>query len=203
LTPEIQLTAFDYVRGGYTSNGSDHPTIFSDVVIPGSGENVGTKGAITWPLDKKWWTSNKSDFLDAHGLTSSTFTSPTIAGWSSDISTPPDGSPIYSMLAGKVTASDSCRVIVESDVSGGKLTIAYGHGNPSVKQGDTVSSGQKISSLAANCNATGGHLHVDMSLGGKHICPQDVFIAIGQDTNPDFAGLAKKYTGAPNGCGRV
>lgn len=207
LTPEIQVTSFGYVPGGpphkYTSNGSDHPTIFSDVVIPGSGENVGTKGAITWPLDKKWWTSNKLDFLDAHGLTSSTFTSPTIAGWSSDISTPPDGSPIYSMLAGKVTASDSCRVIVESDISGGKLTIAYGHGNPSVKQGDTVSSGQKISSLAANCNATGGHLHVDMSLSGKHICPQDVFIAIGQDTNPDFAGLAKKYTGAPNGCGRV
>jgi surface antigen len=43
LTPEIEVekNSFKEIRSGETSNGSDHPTIFSDVVIPGAAENSG------------------------------------------------------------------------------------------------------------------------------------------------------------------
>ena len=41
LTPEMQVISFDSVAGGYTSNGSDHPTVFANVVIPGSAESTG------------------------------------------------------------------------------------------------------------------------------------------------------------------
>lgn len=39
LTPEIEVSSFKEIRSGNTSNGSDHPTIFSDVVIPGAASN--------------------------------------------------------------------------------------------------------------------------------------------------------------------
>lgn len=37
LTPEIQITSFTDIEGGDKKNGSDHPTIFADAVIPGAG----------------------------------------------------------------------------------------------------------------------------------------------------------------------
>jgi endonuclease/exonuclease/phosphatase family metal-dependent hydrolase len=36
LTPEMQVGSFKELQKGYTNNGSDHPTIYADVVIPGS-----------------------------------------------------------------------------------------------------------------------------------------------------------------------
>ncbi len=41
LTPEMEVTSFKEIPSGPKSNGSDHPTIFADVVIPGTGENTG------------------------------------------------------------------------------------------------------------------------------------------------------------------
>lgn len=41
LTPEIEVDSFKELKSGNTNNGSDHPTIYSDVVIPASGANSG------------------------------------------------------------------------------------------------------------------------------------------------------------------
>jgi hypothetical protein len=204
LTKELGATNYTKVEGGYEKNGSDHPTYFADITIPGLGtpnSEAGSTGGLTWPLDKKWWKSARADFLNSHGMSSGTFTSPYRVGIASDISSPPDGTPIQAMLGGKVYAENTCYIGIESKVSGGTLKIAYGHSvNHKVKEGDTVTSGQVISGIGSTCNSTGGHLHVDMVFNGKHICPQDVFLAIDKNQQPDFGALTKRGV-AP--CGRV
>lgn len=34
LSPEIKVTTFKSLEGGYTNNGSDHPTVYADIAIP-------------------------------------------------------------------------------------------------------------------------------------------------------------------------
>ena len=50
LTPQIQVnsskTDFGEIKSGASSNGSDHPTIFSDVIIPGAPTGAGTSFVI-------------------------------------------------------------------------------------------------------------------------------------------------------------
>lgn len=172
--------------------------------------STGTVGSnnVAWPVPEKWWKSNKNDFLNSHVMISGTFTSPYIRGEASDISSPPVGTPVYSMLDGTVKETGLCAasqengVMIESKVPGGTLDIAYGHGiNIKVKKGDTVKAGQEIMTLnGIGCKVTGPHLHIDMALNSKHICPQDVFIAMGENKTPDWAALTSK---ANPGCGRV
>ncbi len=160
-------------------------------------EDTGS-GGWSWPVDEKWWETNKIDFLNAHPTYSGTFTSPYAKGIAADISSPAAGAPVYSMLDGTVVETNLCGegdgMIISSKLSAGTLTIAYGHGtNPQFKVGDKVKSGQKILSLGGiGCKTTGPHLHIDMSLEGKHICPQDVFIAIGRGLDPDLRQLTKE-----------
>ncbi len=200
-TPEITAKSFTEIPRGIS--GSDHPAKYVDLEVPGAGAE--TTGGWAWPVDKKWWTTNKADFLGAHTMTSQTFTSPSVYGVAADIGDPPDGSPVYAMLGGKVVRTNICGegdgMIIESVTPAGTLRIAYGHGTqPRFKVGDTVQAGLQILNLGAiGCKVSGGHLHVDMSLDSKHICPQDVFIALGAGTDPDLATLTSKGI-AP--CGR-
>jgi len=193
---------------GVNNNGSDvHDTLIATVSF--IGEGGGASGEVTWPLDKKWWISKQLDFLNAHGMDSGTFTSPYVKGLATDISSVPDGSPVYSMLSGSVTRSDACAVIVKSTVSGGTLYTAYGHTTDRIGMGANVTAGQQIGKLGnsfdGGCSSTGGHLHIDMSLyvhdgpDGRHICPQDVFLALNKGESVNWAQLTAKAA-AP--CGR-
>lgn len=209
LTEGISVAKFFRIPVGYTNNGSDHPTAVADVVLPGGGSTSASAdlvNGISWPVPKKFWNSNRNDFLDAHVMYSGTFTSPNTNGLASDISTPPDGTPVYSMLDGVVERTNLCGrgdgMMIKSTVPGGTLHIAYGHGtNPRFKEGDTVKAGQQILNLGAlGCQVSGGHLHVDMALNTQHICPQDVFLAMGKGDAVDFKSLTSKAA-AP--CGRL
>lgn len=167
-----------------------------------------TSGNIAWPVDEKWWKSNRTDFLNAHTMISGTFTSPYVKGEADDISSPPVGTPVMSMFDGKVIKTNLCPasqpngVMIESKVDGGTLDVAYGHGiNLKVKEGDQVTAGQEIMTLnGIGCKVFGPHLHIDMSYNGKHVCPQDVFLAMGNNETPDWAALTAK---ANPGCGRT
>jgi len=44
LSPEIKIGAFKEIKGGYTKNGSDHPTVYSDIAIPSKDGDVGDSG---------------------------------------------------------------------------------------------------------------------------------------------------------------
>ena len=176
-----------------------------------SGESNAVAGDVTWPLDKKVWLSNKSDFLNAHIPSTGTAwggdnmgTSGKGAGIASDIGVPV-GTPVYAMVGGKVTSTNLCGsndgIAIKSDIDGKTLGIAYMHGShQKFKVGDTVSAGDRImDSGAIGCHVFGPHLHIGMAYDGHYICPQDVFLALGDNQAPDFAALIGK--GKPT-CGR-
>lgn len=189
-SPEATVTNFTIKSREAAA--SDHPVIYARMVVAGSGAVSSGAGDIRWPVDKKWWDADRNDFLGAHPTYSGTFTSPYEKGIAADIGSPPDGSPVYAMASGKVTRINLCGdddgMEIESTINGKKLYIAYGHGvNPKFKPGDTVQAGQQILDLGAKgCQVTGGHLHIDMSYDGEHICPQDVFYALGNGQTPNF-----------------
>ena len=191
VSPSLKASGYNIVKRGI--NGGDHEMVFRDIQIAG-----GTSGGWSWPVDKKWWDTNRADFLDSHPTYSGTFTSPYVTGVAVDIGNPPDGSPVYSMLSGKVVKTNLCGagegMVIESETSYGKFHIAYAHApNPRFKVGDTVNSGERILDLGAvGCKVSGGHLHIDMALAGKHICPQDVFLAMGAGNEPNLEALTKK-----------
>jgi len=153
---------------------------------------------IKWPLDKHFFDQNKADWLGSHTLASGTFTSPYTKGVGDDISTAPKGTPIYSMFAGTVEKVNLCGqgdgMIIASNVAGGTLKVAYGHGiDPKFSVGQPVSAGQQILSLdGVGCKTTGPHLHIDMSFNDGHICPQDIFIAMSAGQTPDLQALTAK-----------
>ncbi len=200
---DLTATGWKRLDGGDSHlAGTDHSPAWVTYNIGGSngGSSGSFSGSLAWPVDKKWWTGYKNDFLNAHTMISGTFTSPYTKGLAADISSPPKGTPIYSMADGKVSSASNCAIVISSNIAGGTLEIAYGHGDPKVTKDQTVKAGQQISSENEHCKATGPHVHIDMSFNGQHICPQDVFIAMGNNQSPDFAALTKKAK-AP--CGRA
>lgn len=191
--------------------GSDHSLIVASVIIPGSGDGEELDD-VRWPLDKKHYDSNKADWLGGH-VGSSGGPLGTGTAWggdnmgtsgkgtdiASDIGNPPDGSPVYAMVGGKVTSTSLCGagdgVAVKSTINGKTLGIAYMHATgQTVKVGDTVKPGQHIANLGAiGCSVSGGHLHVGIAYGGQYVCPQDVFLVLEKKTEKvDFAKLVKK-----------
>lgn len=166
---------------------------------------AGSINDFAWPVDKKYWDKNKTVFTKGHTLISGTFTSPYARGMASDIgsSVVPTGSPVYSMTDGRVIRTSLCGsgdgMMIESKIQGGTMQIAYGHGiNPKFKVGDTVKKGDQILSLAGRgCKVFGDHLHVDMTYNSKHICPQDIFIALGRNQDPSLQALTGR---ANSGC---
>lgn len=205
ISPSLKASGYSVVKRG--ANGGDHEMVYSNIAVPGiGGEASGAAGEWSWPVDKKWWTTNRADFLGSHPTYSGTFTSPYTLGVAADIGDPPDGSPIYAMLGGKVTKTSLCGngegMVIESDTAYGKLSIAYAHGpNPRFKVGDSVSSGDRILDIGdVGCKVDGGHVHIDMALLGKHICPQDVFLAMGSGKSPDLNALVPK---GKSPCGRL
>lgn len=173
--------------------------------------STSNSGSVTWPLDKKWWISQKSDFLNAHTPSTGTAwgadsmgTSDKGAGIAADIGLP-IGTPVYAMVGGTVTSTNLCGVndgiAIKSTIGGKTLGIAYMHGNhQKFKVGDTVNAGDRImDSGEYGCRVFGAHLHIGMAYDGHYICPQDVFLALDGNTTPDFASLVSK--GKPT-CGR-
>jgi len=186
----------------------DAPTTATQTSTPGLPETGSTTSSnLAWPVDKKYFDAYPIDFIGSHVLYSGTFTSPYVKGIAVDISTPPTGAPIYSMTDGVVTRTNLCGqgdgMIITSNLPSGKtFSIAYGHGtNPQFNVGQSVKAGQKILSLGAiGCKVSGAHLHMDMAVGSAHICPQDVFIAMRDGKEPDYAALINK---ANPGCSRT
>lgn len=210
VSPSVQVTKFDELTSGI---GTDHKRVpYADITVPGSNSSGSTAGSLAWPVNKKWWDRNKSDFLGPHIGTGTAWggdnmgTSGKGAGIASDIGDPPVGEPVYAMLGGTVTSVNLCGsndgIAIKSQVNGGTLGIAYMHGTTKkFKVGDTVKAGDHIMNVGViGCNVFGAHVHIGMAYNGNYICPQDVFLAMANNQTPNFANLVSRGR-AP--CGRV
>jgi endonuclease/exonuclease/phosphatase family metal-dependent hydrolase len=200
MTANIKASDWTRIERGYNNNGSDHPTISSTLTIPGLGSETAGSGEWSWPVDEKYWKSNRADFLDPHFANSGTWTSG-VRSLAVDISSPGAGPPVYAMFSGQVTRGDlgGHGLLITSDIQGGKLQIAYAHG-PRANNNNTYNAGDKIMTVGCLGNCSGPHLHIDMAFNGKGVCPQDVFLAFDKGQIPDFNQLTKKGI-AP--CGRL
>lgn len=156
-------------------------------------DNSGTSfsGEIAWPLEKRYWNSNKSDWLDAHSANSGTWTSG-VDSLAVDISATPDD-PVFAMLGGTVSKADlgGHGLAIKSEVPGGTVEIAYAHG-PRADNKTSYQAGDRIMSVGCLGNCGGPHLHIDMAFNGKGVCPQDVFLAMDKGEDIDWAALSEK-----------
>ena len=185
-------------------NGSDHPTVMASITMPWGGDSTKTNGSWAWPVDKKWWQSNRADFLGGHIGTGTAWGGDSMgtthkgAGVAADIGDPPDGSPVYAMLGGVVTSTNLCGsndgIAIKSKVGGATVGISYMHGtNKKFNVGDTVKAGDRIMSIGTiGCNVSGGHVHIGIAYKGNYICPQDIFLALDKGETPNLANLVGK-----------
>lgn len=166
----------------YGSNADPDANVSDSVVCDGSGELVGD---FSLPVDRKWYEKDKGSFNKPHWNNS-----PAI-----DISLP-NGEPIYSMTAGKVTNAPNggnCGRGVTIDAGSG-VSFIYCHGSDGgsvsgAKEGDTVEAGQLIMHSDNTGRTSGPHLHLGIRVGGQSRCPQSLLIGIAEGSPPDVLSL--------------
>jgi murein DD-endopeptidase MepM/ murein hydrolase activator NlpD len=152
------------------------------------GSSSSLNGNYSLPLDKKWFDQHPEWFSARH------HDYPAI-----DIPVP-TGQKVYAVAGGKITSAPAGTATsglgygLVIDVGGG-VTMQYGHGSdggsvPGAKEGDTVQAGQLIMHSASTGNSTGPHLHFGIRVNGKAACPQNLLMAIGNNTSiPDIKQL--------------
>ncbi|MCX4099098.1 peptidoglycan DD-metalloendopeptidase family protein [Nocardia sp. alder85J] len=98
----------------------------------------------------------------------------------------PEGSPIYALADGTVTAAQdtgvegfSAWIVISHVIDGTPMSTVYGHMNPGgvlVKVGDQVTAGQLIARSGDSGESTGPHLHFEIWHGDR--------LGAGTDTDP-------------------
>ena len=197
LTDGPEVTKYFKIDGGKMTNGSDvHDTHIAEITIPGTGSDTGgASGTWSLPAKKSSWVSDGQRWLEPHG------TGRSIA-WTNGIVAAADinrgasnddcGDDIYSMLAGTVVSSPPSPTIqIKSVINGKTVLITYAHGNNN-KQSGQVGAGEKISEVGTRGNSTACHLHLEISYGGKPVCPQDVLPLVARGQSPNLDELVTK-----------
>lgn len=168
---------------GSGNSGSSFGTVTCAKGVGGAGQVV---GGFSLPLDKKWYDEHKDWFTKIHHSGRA----------ASDIPVP-TGTLVYSMTKGKVILAPNeggygRGVTIDA---GNGVIINYGHGSDGgtvegARQGDEVEAGDHIMTSASTGNSTGPHLHVDIRVNGKVVCPQPLFVAIAEGGDiPRFEDL--------------
>lgn len=170
--------------GSNTSGGGGNGVLACGV--DSSGQVI---GGFSLPVDKKWYEQHPEWFTKPH------HTYP-----AADIPVP-EGTPIYSMTEGKVISAptgDNCGNGLVIELPGGDQFI-YCHGSdggsvPGAKLGDTVQPGQLIMHASYTGRTeppgpAGTHLHVGITVNGKQVCPQQLFVGIAEGRVPPLDQL--------------
>lgn len=220
----VQVANWKNVITEDTKNASDHTPVIAGLSIPGiisdTGNDVGggevTASGFAWPLGQNNWEGHKSSFLASHyssgGFLGDGKESVDIS-WSGI-----DGTQAYAMLGGTVTkqpigrtgtqchgnpdGNDNGGMIITSQVGGNTVQIAYAHGDD-IKAGlnKTVKAGDPIMDVGNVGNSCGAHLHMNVTVNNKNICPQDLFLAMAKGGEINLTELAKKATPTCGGRG--
>lgn len=153
---------------------------------------------LAWPIPKRYWDSNPFAFLKSHHGGRSYLGGPQ----DSSLDLQPAGLnscgiPVFSMLDGVVTKSPmggtgGNGVEITSHQYGNTIVIAYAHGIKNTHK-ETVKAGDQIMELGrtGNVDAQSCLTHIDISVNGKAVCPQDVFFEMGHEQEPNFQQLSK------------
>lgn len=86
-----------------------------------------------------------------------------------------DGTPMYAMAPGVVTAAGPASgfgnwIVIDHTIDGQPYSTVYGHmwdDGVDVQVGDTVAAGQHIGEVGNNGQSTGAHLHLEVWQGGR------------------------------------
>ena len=86
-----------------------------------------------------------------------------------------DGTPMYAMAGGVVTAAGPASgfgnwIVIDHTIDGQAYSTVYGHmwdDGLAVSVGDTVTAGQHIGKVGSNGQSTGAHLHMEVWEGGR------------------------------------
>ena len=137
-----------------------------------TGQTV-TNGNYALPLDIKWYEEHPDWFSKPHHDYPA-----------ADIPVP-EGTNVYAMSSGKVTAAPNGYGYGQgvSIMGDDGVLYNYGHGQDGgqiVKVGDTIKAGQLIMHSGNTGRSTGPHLHVDMKIGSEKACPQNLLVALGK-----------------------
>lgn len=209
-----------------TRYASDHTPVLVGLSIPGmtdiqesggGGTGEVTASGFAWPLGETNWKNHKANHLASHyaggGFLGGSYGNSVDISWGGT-----KGTHVYSMLGGTVSmqplgrASYQCTgtpnssnnggMMITSEIGGQTVKIAYAHGdNLKVKQGDSVKAGQQIMDVGNVGNSCGAHLHMNVSVDNKNICPQDLFVAMNKGGTIDLFSLAAKATSTCSGRG--
>ncbi len=109
----------------------------------------------------------------------------------------PAATPVYAIAAGTVHSVTGAR----SDCGNGLIVVAQGHTDTYchgsavvVTAGSTVTAGQRIMLSGSTGESTGPHLHLQVQVEGRLVCPQSVLYAW-------FRGVPASMVSAPStGC---
>jgi len=93
----------------------------------------------------------------------------------------PVGTTVFTVTAGRVVFagwSDACGNGVTIDApDGGRYTYCHGT-TVTVEPGVTVTAGQAILLSGSTGHSTGPHLHLQIQIGGRFVCPQPLLLAL-------------------------
>lgn len=141
---------------------------------------------IRWPLAKSIYDKNPGLFTKPH------HTYPAV-----DIIIP-SGTKVNSMTSGKVVVANNsntgrCGVMVIIQYTE-KIQITYCHGtvgsiDGSVTAGKTVRPGQFLMDSGNTGRSSAPHLHIEIELNGKQLCPQSIFRDLASNKKPDLEKL--------------
>lgn len=121
---------------------------------------------------------------DGDYVVSSTYKSPGRPGHRGIDLAADDGTPMYAMAAGVVTAAGPASgfgnwIVIDHTIDGQAYSTVYGHmwdDGVAVEVGETVTAGQHIGEVGNDGQSTGAHLHLEVWEGGR--------LSGGFETNP-------------------
>lgn len=171
----------------YGSNSSEG--LSSDTTTCSTDSSGEVVGDYSLPVDKRWYISNKEWFTKPHHDYPA-----------ADIPVPLN-TPVYSVTAGKIIRAPvggNCGNGVIVDAGNG-LQLLYCHGVDGgsvagAKNGNTVEAGQMImragyTGRVEPAGEAGTHLHLEIRVSGKSVCPQGLLVGIAEGSIPDIQSL--------------
>ncbi len=173
-------------------NASCAPSAVPAVSVAGGVTGKDTSG-MTWalPFDKRFYDQYKENFYKNHHDGKAAIDVPM-----------PSGTQLVAMFAGKISqhtteihSSYGYGVVVDA---GNGVSVLYAHGTAGTQlpKGTAVQPKQLVMMSGNSGKSTGPHLHLEIRVNGKRVCPHPILVALATDKPvPDVRSLPSTNCG--------